>query len=77
MPPLCLASLDGLGLGPDDADALGAAGALLRYLGELQPAGLPHLARPVVRRADAFLWLDDMTRRNLELVEPLRAGARG
>ena len=72
-----LASLDGLGLAPDDAAALGAAGALLRYLGELQPAGLPHLTRPFVRRADAFLWLDDMTRRNLELVEPLRAGARG
>ena len=72
-----LASLDGLGVGPEDRGALGAAGALLRYLGELQPSGLPHLARPFVRRADAFLWLDDMTRRNLELVEPLRAGARG
>ena len=42
-----LASLDGLGIGPDDAPAVGAAGALLRYLGELQPGGLPHLARPV------------------------------
>jgi DNA mismatch repair protein MutS len=72
-----LATLDGLGVGPDDAPALGAAGALLRYLTELQPAGLPHLARPVVRRSDAFLWLDEMTRRNLELIEPLRAGARG
>ncbi len=72
-----LASLDGLGVGPEDAAALGAGGALLRYLVELQPAGLPHLARPTVRRSDAFLWLDDMTRRNLELVEPLRAGARG
>jgi DNA mismatch repair protein MutS len=71
-----LATLDGLGLGPDDAPAVGAAGALLRYLTELQPAGLPHLARPLVRRSDAFLWLDEMTRRNLELVEPLRAGAR-
>jgi len=50
-----LASLDGLGVGPEDAPAIGAAGALLRYLTELQP----------------------MTRRNLELVEPLRAGARG
>ena len=58
------------------APAVGAAGALLRYLTELQPAGLPHLARPLVRRSDAFLWLDEMTRRNLELVEPLRAGAR-
>jgi DNA mismatch repair protein MutS len=72
-----LASLDGLGVGPEDAPALGAAGALLRYLTELQPAGLPHLARPVIRRSERFLWLDDMTRRNLELVEPLRAGARG
>ncbi|HEX3275350.1 MAG TPA: DNA mismatch repair protein MutS [Gemmatimonadales bacterium] len=72
-----LATLDGLGMGPEDAPAVGAAGALLRYLTELQPAGLPHLARPVVRRSDAFLWLDEMTRRNLELVEPLRAGARG
>ncbi|MGH7509082.1 MAG: DNA mismatch repair protein MutS [Gemmatimonadales bacterium] len=72
-----LASLDGLGVGPDDAPAVGAAGALLRYLSELQPGGLPHLARPVARRGESFLWLDEMTRRNLELIEPLRAGARG
>ena len=72
-----LASLDGLGVGPGDDAAVGAAGALLRYLTDLQPAGLPHLARPSLRRGDAHLWLDEMTRRNLELVEPLRAGARG
>ncbi len=72
-----LASLDGLGVDPDDTAAVGAAGALLRYLGELQPGGLPHLVRPVVRRNDCFLWIDEMTRRNLELVEPLRAGVRG
>jgi DNA mismatch repair protein MutS len=72
-----LASLDGLGLAPEDDPAIGAAGALLRYLGELQPGGLPHLTRPIVRRSDAFLWVDEMTRRNLELIEPLRAGARG
>jgi DNA mismatch repair protein MutS len=30
-------SLDGLGLVPDDALAVGAAGALVRYLRELQP----------------------------------------
>jgi DNA mismatch repair protein MutS len=69
-----LASLDGLGVGPEDENAIGAAGALLRYLGELQPGGLPHLARPVLRRSESFLWLDEMTRRNLELVEPLRPG---
>ncbi len=71
-----LASLDGLGLGPEDAPAVGAAGALLRYVQELQPSGLPHLQRPSVRRSAGHLWLDEMTRRNLELVEPLRAGAR-
>jgi DNA mismatch repair protein MutS len=72
-----LASLDGLGVGPEDDCAIGAAGALLRYLTELQPGGLPHLARPIVRRSEGFLWLDEMTRRNLELVEPLRSGVRG
>ena len=72
-----LASLDGLGLGSDDAPAIGAAGALLRYVAELQPAGIPHLHRPTVRRSARHLWIDEMTRRNLELVEPLRLGARG
>ena len=72
-----LASLDGLGVGPGDDSAVGAAGALLRYLSELQPGGLSHLTRPTVRRNDAFLWIDEMTRRNLELIEPLRSGARG
>jgi DNA mismatch repair protein MutS len=72
-----LASLDGLGLDSEDEPAIGAAGALLRYLAELQPGGLPHLMRPSVRRSDVFLWIDEMTRRNLELVEPLRANVRG
>ncbi len=74
---LQLASLDGLGLAPQDAACIGAAGALLRYILELQPQGLPHLGRPQVRRSDELCWLDEMTRRNLELVEPLRAGAKG
>jgi DNA mismatch repair protein MutS len=72
-----LASLDGLGIEAADVPALGAAGALLRYARELKPGGLPHLARPhLVRRGDV-LPLDEMTRRNLELVEPLRPGASG
>ncbi len=72
-----LASLDGLGIEPEDGAAVGAAGALLRYLSELQPSGLSHLLRPTIRRSERFLWIDEMTRRNLELVEPLRIGARG
>jgi DNA mismatch repair protein MutS len=70
-------SAEALGLVPEDALALGAAGALLRYVRELQPGGVPHLARPVVERAGAAMPLDEMTRRNLELVESLRPGADG
>jgi DNA mismatch repair protein MutS len=72
-----LASLEGLGIEAGDAPALGAAGALLRYARELKPAGLPPVARPTVRRSGDALGLDDMTRRNLELVEPLRGGTEG
>src|SRR5262249_42493682 len=68
---------DGLGIESSDAPALGAAGALLRYARELKPSGLPHIARPSIRRPRDVLPLDDMTRRNLELVEPLRAGTQG
>jgi len=67
-------SIDGFGIDESDAPAVGAAGALLRYLRELQPGGLPHLARPVVERGTGVLPLDEMTRRNLELVESLRGG---
>ena len=66
--------LDGFGLGASDGAAIGAAGALLRYLRELQPGGLPHLARPIVERPGGVMPLDEMTRRNLELVESLRGG---
>ena len=72
-----LASLDGLGIAAEDGPAVGAAGALLRYARELKPGGLPHLARPTLVRRGDVLPLDEMTRRNLELVEPLRAGAQG
>jgi DNA mismatch repair protein MutS len=69
-----VASLEGFGIGEADAAAVGAAGALLRYLRELQPGGVPHLARPLVDRPDGTMPLDEMTRRNLELVESLRGG---
>src|SRR5882762_7797574 len=72
-----VASLDGLGVEPGDRPALGAVGALLRYARELKPGGLPHLARPRMLRRGDRLSLDEMTRRNLELVEPLRAALPG
>ena len=67
-------SLEGLGLTANDGLMVGAAGALLRYLRELQPSGLPQLARPLVERPGGVMPLDEMTRRNLELVESLRGG---
>ena len=72
-----VAGLDGLGIEPGDHAALGAAGALLRYARELKPGGLPHVTRPRIVRSGDVLPLDEMTRRNLELVEPLRPGAAG
>lgn len=70
-------SLEGFGVDTTDDLAVGAAGALLRYARELQPGGLPHLRRPAVERPGGVMPLDEMTRRNLELVESLRGGSDG
>ena len=70
-----VAGLDGLGISSQHDAALGAAGALLRYLSELQPSGMPHLMRPSVESTGHTMPLDEMTRRNLELTESLRGGA--
>ena len=72
-----VASVEGLGLGTEDAAVVGTFGALLRYLHELQPGGVRHLAHPVVERPRDVMALDEMTRRNLELVESLRGGEEG
>ncbi len=71
-----LHDLDGLGIAPADAPAVAAGGAALRYAEELQPGGTPQIAHPTVQREGDTIPLDEMTRRNLELVEPLRAGER-
>ena len=68
-------SLDGFGVESSDGVAVGAAGALLRYVRELQPSGVPHLRTPVMERSGGTMPLDEMTRRNLELTESLRGGA--
>ncbi|HZE07505.1 MAG TPA: DNA mismatch repair protein MutS, partial [Gemmatimonadaceae bacterium] len=69
-----VASLESFGIAANDRLSIGAAGGLLRYLDELQPAGTPHLARPKVERPGTSMPLDEMTRRNLEIVESLRGG---
>ena len=68
-------TLDGFGVESSDDIAIGAAGALLRYVRELQPGGVPHLKPPVIERSGGTMPLDEMTRRNLELTESLRGGA--
>ena len=67
-------SVEGYGLepGPDD-HLLAAAAALIAYLEEVRPGGLDHLRAPRVERRGRTMRLDEMTLRNLELVEPLRA----
>jgi DNA mismatch repair protein MutS len=65
-------SLDGFGFQPGDAAALGALGALLAYLSEVQPSSLEVIRAPRLERPGEAMALDEMTRRNLELLEPLR-----
>ena len=70
-----LHSIEGFGLDRAHAAAIGTAGAAIRYLRELQPGGVPHLMRPSVEVTGDLMPLDEMTRRNLELVESMRGGA--
>ncbi|MEZ4422180.1 MAG: DNA mismatch repair protein MutS [Gemmatimonadota bacterium] len=70
-------SLEGLGFQEADTALIRAAGALLHYVRETQPAGIGHLAVPRIHRSRTVMLLDEMTVRNLELVEPLRPGPGG
>src|SRR4029078_111813 len=52
-------SLAGLGVEDSDSHLVGAAGALLRYLRELQPSGLAQLTRPIIERAGGVMEVAD------------------
>lgn len=68
----------GFGLDPaENPHMLGALGAVLGYLEEVRPGGTAHLKPLRVERSGRYLHLDDMTRRNLEVVEPIRSGRGG
>ena len=69
-----VSSLEAFGIEAGDRVSIGAAGGLLRYLDELQTAGIPHLTRPRLDRPGSNMPLDEMTRRNLEIVESMRGG---
>ena len=70
-------SLDAFGFQKDDRVLVRATGALLAYVGEIRPGGVAHLRNPQILRRGSAMLLDEMTRRNLELVEPLRVGEEG
>lgn len=70
-------SLEGFGFQAGDAPLARAAGALVQYLKEVRPGGVGHIRPVSIRRPGHVMLLDEMTRRNLELVEPLRAGQEG
>jgi DNA mismatch repair protein MutS len=60
----------------DDQPSLVSAGALVIYLRETLKAGLNHIGRLRPYRQSNFLFIDDVTRRSLELVRTLRDGSR-
>jgi DNA mismatch repair protein MutS len=65
------------GFGFDDAQpCLAAAGALVLYLRETLKASLAHLTRLRPHAENRFLFLDEVTRRSLELTRTLRDGSR-
>jgi DNA mismatch repair protein MutS len=65
------------GFGFDDAQpCLTAAGALLLYLRETLKTALTHLSRLRPVRHGGHLFLDEVTRRSLELTRTLREGSR-
>ena len=49
-----------------------AAGALLKYLSEIQKANLEHINHLEVYESDKFMKIDIATRRNLEITETMR-----
>ena len=69
--------LQGFGFQKGDGALIRAAGALVAYVAEIRPGGSTHLRPPRIRRLGSVMPLDEMTRRNLELVEPLRSGEAG
>ncbi len=68
-------SLEGFGLAGRTAAASAAAGAILYYVRSTQRGSLDHVDRIGWYERQNCLVLDAVTVRNLELIEPLFAGA--
>lgn len=67
-------TLEGFGL-KDPSPAIQAAGAVIQYIKETQPASLTLLSGLKTYSLDDFMTLDASTRRNLELTETIRTSS--
>jgi len=67
-------TLDGFGLAGQHL-SVRAAGTILQYLSETQPAALKLLNQLNTYHLNEFMTLDASTRRNLELTETIRSGS--
>ncbi len=68
-------SLEGFGC-EDFTAGVGAAGALIHYVGETQKQRLSHIAGIETYSLDQFLLIDETSCKNLELIGNIRTGTR-
>ena len=60
----------------NDNECIKAIGSLLAYLQETQKRDLKHLGLPRLIRDEQYMYLDDNTRRNLELEQRMKDGSK-
>ena len=72
---LAVADLTGFGVAAGSS-CIGAAGALVSYAREVARVDLSHVRTLVRYETDGHLVLDEATRRNLEILRPLRGSGR-
>ncbi len=72
---LGLAQVDGLGFAEKHA-ALAAVGGLLRYVSDYQRGEIPHLSLPRFYLPSQYMVVDEVTRRNLEILKTIYEGSR-
>lgn len=60
----------------DDEDLIKPIGSLLAYLNETQKRDLNHIHLPRLIRDEQFMYLDDNTRRNLEIEQRMKDGSK-
>ncbi|HZD17450.1 MAG TPA: DNA mismatch repair protein MutS, partial [Actinomycetota bacterium] len=70
-----VSSLDGFGLA-DFEIGIGAGGAIVQYVEEVQPGALASLRPPRPLLSGEHMAIDDATLANLEILEPLRDGGK-